>query len=105
MTQASSSPFLPCTLRELISNLPENISQPTLCEKLQEIEATHKEYVGHLVRTKHQGQYHQFVMKNVKPGELVMIIDYKMKLELRVHSRETEAGMKREGFHYMAVLL
>ena len=78
------------TLRELICNLPENICQASLHEKLQEIESTHTEYVAHLLRTKHQRQYHQFLLKSLEPGELVMITDYKMKLELGAHSRETQ---------------
>ena len=78
------------TLRELICNLPENICKVRLHEKLQEIESTHTEYVAHVLRTKHQGQYYQFLLKSLEPGELVMITDYKMKLELGAHSRETQ---------------
>ena len=78
------------TLRGTIQSLSEDSSQVFLCEKLDEIKVAHTQYVGHLLRTKHQGEYYQFVLMHLKPGELVMIINYKMKLELGAHSRETQ---------------
>ena len=45
---------------------------------------------AHILRTKHQGEYYRFVLQNLKPGQLVMIIDYKMKLELGVRLRENQ---------------
>ena len=51
---------------------------------------THKQYVRHLLRTKHQADYHKFVLDNLQPGEAVIIVDYKMKLELGVRSREAQ---------------
>lgn len=48
-------------------------------------------YIGHLLRTKHQGDYHRFVLNNLQPGEAVVIIHYKMKpLELGVHLHEIQ---------------
>ena len=64
---------------------------------------THTEFMAHLCRTKHQGQYHQFELQSLEPEELVMIIDYKMKLELGAQKRK-ETGMGREGSHCMVVL-
>lgn len=48
------------------------------------------DYLAHLLRTKHQGDYYKYVLKNLKPGECVMIIDYKMKLELGKRVREIQ---------------
>ena len=45
---------------------------------------------SHLLRAKHRGDYYKFVLKNLKPGECVMIIDYKMKLELGKQTREIQ---------------
>ena len=50
----------------------------------------HEQYVAHLLRTKHQGGYHQFVLNNLQPGEALVIVDYKMKLELGVRTREIQ---------------
>ena len=47
-------------------------------------------YTSHLLRTRHQGDYHKFVLNNLQPGEAVVIIDYKMKLELSVRLREIQ---------------
>ena len=51
---------------------------------------THEQYVRHLLRTKHQADYHKFVLDNLQPGEAVVIVDYKMKLELGVRSHEAQ---------------
>lgn len=51
---------------------------------------THKQYVGHLLRTKHQADYLKFVLDDLQPGEAVVIVYYKMKLELGVRTRETQ---------------
>ena len=64
--------------------------------------------MGHLLRTKHQASFYQFVVSNLKPGELVVIIDYKMKLELGKYSRETQRqfygkrGLSLHGFYVIA---
>lgn len=65
-------------------------------------------YLAHLLRTKHQASYYQFVLSNVKPSELVVIIDYKMKLELEKYSQETQRqfygkrGLSLHGFYVVA---
>ena len=51
---------------------------------------THEQYVRHLLRTKHQADYHKFVLDNLQPGEAVIIVDYRRKLELGVRSHEAQ---------------
>ena len=45
------------------------------------------QYAAHLLSTKHQRDY-KFTQDNLQPGEAIVIIDYKMKLELGVRTRE-----------------
>ena len=73
---------------ESLSN--EDSSKADLKERLEDKLKVHFDYLGHLLRTKHQGEYYQFVQKNLKPGECVVVIDYKMKLELGKRSREIQ---------------
>ena len=61
-----------------------------LQEKLADSVSTHWEYVGHLLRTKHQADYYQYILKNLRPGECVVVVDYKMKLELGKRTREIQ---------------
>ena len=48
------------------------------------------------------------MLKNLKPGEAVIIIDYKMKLELGMHAREIQRdwygkrGISLHGFYVIA---
>ena len=48
------------------------------------------QYAVQLLRTKHQGEYYKFIQGNLQPGEAIVIIDHKMKLELRVRTREIQ---------------
>ena len=41
-----------------------------------------------MLRTKHQSKYYKFILNNLQPGECLVIVDYKMKLELGIRSRE-----------------
>lgn len=75
-------------LRE-IEMLPDE-SKTELKPRLTELCGVHYDYLSHLLRTKHQGDYYKFVQKNLKPGECVIIIDYKMKLELGKRTREIQ---------------
>ena len=51
---------------------------------------------------------HRYVLKNLKPGEAVVIVDYKMKLELGMHAREIQRdwygkhGISLHGFYVIA---
>ena len=77
-------------------------------KELEEIVENHREYVAHLVRTKHQSDYYSYLVKNLKPGEIVIIIDYKMKLELGKRLRENQRewygkrGISIHGFFVIA---
>ena len=79
-----------------------------LKEKLNESVNRHLDYTGHLIRTKHQSDYYHYVLKNLKPGECVVIIDYKMKLELGKRTREIQRdwygkrGISLHGFYVIA---
>lgn len=44
-------------------------------EKVADAINTHWEYISYLLRTKHQADYYQFVLKNRKPGECVVVVD------------------------------
>ena len=61
-----------------------------LKEELKDVMSCSVLYVSHLLHTKHQGDYQKFVLNNLQPGEAVVIIDYKMKLELGVRLREIQ---------------
>ncbi|KXJ08966.1 hypothetical protein AC249_AIPGENE7869 [Exaiptasia diaphana] len=80
----------------------------SLSKKLEDFTQGHKEYVAHQVRTKHQADYYRYVTANIKAGELVVIIDYKMKLELGKRLRENQRewfgkrGVSIHGFFVMA---
>lgn len=78
------------TVSNVLSTLSSANNSDKLTTELQEIMKTHEQYVGHLLRMKHQADYHKFVLDNLQPGEAVVIVDYKMKLELGVRSREAQ---------------
>lgn len=44
-------------------------------EKLHEAVNTHCDYVGHLICTRHQADYYQYVLRNLKLGECVVVLD------------------------------
>ena len=68
----------------------------------------HTQYVAHLLRTKQQGEYYKYTLDNLQPGEAVVIVDYKMKLELGVRTREIQRdwygkrGISLHGFLVIA---
>ena len=61
-----------------------------LQSRFKECVKVHWQYCGHLLRTKHQAEYYRFVLANLKPLEMVVVIDYKTKLELGVRTRENQ---------------
>ena len=76
-----------------------------LQEKLADVVSTHWEYIGHLLRTKHQADYYQYTLKNLRPGECVVVVDYKMKLELGKRTREIQKGLVwQEGYFTTRIL-
>lgn len=90
---------------EGISDLPR---KALLSKSWQQIVAHHKEYLAHIVRTKQQGSYYRYVLANLCPGEIVVIIDYKMKVELGLRTRENQRewygkrGISLHGFLVIA---
>ena len=83
------------------------IPAPTdLKERLKDKLKVQFHHLGHFLRTKHQGEYYQFVQKNLKPGECVAVINYKMKLELSNRSREIQRDWYgKRGYRNMAAML
>ena len=69
-------------LTSALQESSSRVAKEKLNQKLQETVNTHWDYVSHLLRTKHQTDYYQYVLKNLKPGECVVVVVYKMKLEL-----------------------
>ena len=79
------------SLMQCIESLSdEDSSKADFKSSLDEKLKVHVDYLGHLLRTKRQEEYYKFVQKKLKPGECVVVIDYKMKLELGKRSREIQ---------------
>ena len=78
------------SVSQSVESLSDESIKSDLKARLQELFKVHYDYLAHLLRTKHQGDYYKYVLKNLKPGECVMIIDYKMKLELGKRVREIQ---------------
>ena len=93
------------SIEEGIQDVPAAAEKDPLSKKLDESLAKFKLYLAHLLRTKHQGSYSQFVVSNLKPGEL---INYNMILELGKYSREIQCqfygrqGLSLHGFYVIA---
>lgn len=68
----------------LLETIPSADDTKKLSEELKSLMAVHEQYVGHLLRTKHQADYYKFILNNLQPGKAVVIVDYKIKLELGV---------------------
>ena len=60
---------------------------------MKEFVKIHWQYCGQLLRTKHQAHYYRFVVSNLQPDQIVVIIDYKMKLDLGTTTREKNQRM------------
>lgn len=95
-------------LQELLSNIPSASRQERLKKELDSLMNIHVQYAAHLLRTKHQGEYYKFIQDNLQPGEAIVIVDYKMKLELGVRTREVQRdwygkrGISLHGFLVIA---
>ena len=46
-----------------------------------------------MVHTRHQADYYHYVLENLKPAECVVVIDYKMKLELGEKDKGDPEGL------------
>jgi len=90
---------------ERVVDLPKRAS---FSKSWDQIASDYKEYLAHIVRTKHQGCYYRYVLANLCPGEIVLIMDYKMKVELglRTHENQREwygkRGISLHGFLVIA---
>lgn len=91
------------TLKQSIESLCcEDSQKSKFNSRLDEKLKVNFDYLGHLLRTKHQADYYNYVLKNLKPGECVVVIDYKMKLELGKRIREIQRewyGKRGISFH------
>lgn len=48
------------------------------------------QYVSYFLRIKYQGDYYKFILDNLQLGDVVVVVDYKMKLEFGVRLREIQ---------------
>lgn len=93
---------------EAVERVGDQQRKALLSEALKEIVSNHELYLAHLIRTKHQGGYYQYILDNLAPGEIVVIIDYKMKVELGMRARENQRewygkrGISLHGFFVIA---
>ncbi|XP_022810593.1 uncharacterized protein LOC111347633 isoform X1 [Stylophora pistillata] len=93
----------------------QNSTNSTESEKienyLQESINTQCSYVSHFLRTKHQADFYKFALRHFKPGECVTVMDYKIKLELGMRTRENQRnwygkrGISLHGFYVIAQVL
>ena len=76
------------SLMKSIESLSDD--DPARADLKSRMDVKKDDHLGHLLSTKHQGDYYKYVQKNLKPGECVVAIDYKMKRELGKRSREIQ---------------
>ena len=92
-------------IKDALNGIIDTSKKASFTKSWEQIELNHKEYLAHIVRTKHQGDYYRYVLSNLQPGEVVVIIDYKMKVELgRENQREWHGkrGISLHGFLVIA---
>ena len=77
-------------VEEALERVPDPPKKERLLKSWEKIVSNHREYLAHIVRTKHQESYYRYVLANLCPGEIVVIIDYKMKVELGLRTRENQ---------------
>ena len=74
-------------VKEAVEGVVDLPKKASFSKPWDQIDSNHKEYLAHIVRTKHQGCYYRYVLANLCPGEIVLIMDYKMKVELGLRTR------------------
>ena len=77
-------------LQELLLNVAGASERESLTKELDSMMNIYTQYAAQLLRMKHQGEYYKFIQDNLQPGEAIVIIDYKMKLELGVRTRDIQ---------------
>lgn len=98
-------------MKEAVEKVRDPQKKAALTKSFEQIKANHREYLAHLIRTQHQGGYYRFVLENLCPGEVVVIIDYKMKVELGLRTRENQRewygkrGISLHGFFVIAKVI
>ena len=96
------------SVKEAVGKVTISQKKSTLSKTCQQVEANHRQYISHLIRTKHQGGYYRYILSNLHSGEIVVIIDYKMKVELGLRTRENQRewygkrGISLHGFFVIA---
>ena len=95
-------------ITEAVERIGDQQKKASLVKLWKQVLSNHDEYLAHLIRTKHQGGYYQYILDNLSPGEIVVIIDYKMKIELGMRTRENQRewygkrGISLHGFFVIA---
>ena len=77
-------------VKMLLSSVPSTSEQDCLRKEVDDLMQVHTQYTAHLLRTRHQGEYYKYILDNLQAGEAVVVVDYKMKLELGVRAREIQ---------------
>ena len=78
------------TITSHLAELSDEEKRAEFQARWEECHKVHWQYCAHLLRTKHQADYYRFVLKNLEPRQMIVVIDYKMKLELGVRTRENQ---------------
>ena len=95
-------------IEDALNGIIDTSKKASFTKSWEQIELNHKEYLAHIVRTKHQGDYYRYVLSNLQPGEVIEIIDYKMKVELGLRTCEIQRewygkrGISLHGFLVIA---
>ena len=84
-------------VKEAVEGVVDLPKKASFSKSWDQIVSNHTEYLAHIVHTKHQGCYYCYVLTNLSLGEIVLIMDYKMKVELglRTHENQREWYGKR----------
>ena len=56
------------SLKELLPTVTSGDERKLLSDELDKLVTVHTQYVGHLIRTKHQAHYYKFILKNLQSG-------------------------------------
>lgn len=74
----------------LLSSVPSASEQDCLRKEVDDLMQVHTQYTAHLLQTRHLGEYYKYILDNLQAGEAVVVVDYKMKLELGVRMQEIQ---------------
>ena len=94
-------------VKDTLPRILDASEQKRIKEVLEDAITMHVQYTSHLLRTKHQAVYYKFILNNLQPGDAVVVVDYKMKLELGVRLRKNQrdwCGKRGISFHGFLVV-